>query len=250
MADEIKIDTVVSIGDSIEVAGRFSNYNAKSEILDFTITPLSSGNPPPDPVVITTVDMGEQYEGMLIRIDQGDVNNWVIQPPGTSYDATYTTADGDLILRVDGDTDIGGNNEPQGLIDLIGIGSQNDFSSPFTEGYQIMPRSWADFLIPNSIGEEVKSPVEFALKQNYPNPFNPNTKIEFSLAKSSDVKLVIYNLLGQEINSFTIKNMTKGLHHFNWNGTDNKGFDVASGIYIYRITAGEFVSTKKMALLR
>ena len=77
-----------------------------------------------------------------------------------------------------------------------------------------------------------------------------NTKIEYTLAKNSDVKMVIYNLLGQEIKSFSILNAEKGLHKFNWNGIDNKGITVSSGIYIYRLTAGDFVSTKKMALLR
>ena len=62
--------------------------------------------------------------------------------------------------------------------------------------------------------------------------------------------MVIYNLLGQEIKSFTVQNLAKGSHYFDWNGTDNKGFDVASGIYIYRLSAGEYISTKKMALLR
>jgi len=240
----------LALGDSAEVSGKFSSYNGKSEIVDFNINVLSPGNPVPAPTVITTVDMAEQYEGMLIRINHGEVGNWLTQPSDTSYDALFTTADGGLILRVDGDTDIGGNNVPQGIIDLIGIGSQYVSSSPYTEGYQIMPRSWADFLFPNSIEEESNTPFEFSLKQNYPNPFNPNTKIEYSLAKNSDVKMVIYNLLGQEIKSFSVLNLAKGKHHFNWNGKDNKGFDVASGIYIYRLTAGEFISTKKMALLR
>jgi len=240
----------MALGDSVEISGKFDVYNSKSEIINPIITILNQGNPVPNPIVITTSDMGEQYEGMLIRIDQGAVNNWVSQPSDTSYNATYTTADGDLILRIDGDTDIGGNNAPQGIIDLIGIGSQYDNASPFTEGYQIMPRSWADFLNLNSIEEEIITPYEFALKQNYPNPFNPNTKIEFSLAANSDVKMVIYNLLGQEIRSFYAQNLKAGIHQINWNGIDNKGFEVASGIYIYRLTAGDFVSTKKMALLR
>jgi len=248
----------LALGDSVEVEGKFSSYNAKSEIVDFSINVFSFGNPVPAPTVITTIEMAEQYEGMLIQINQGAISNWVSQPPDTNFNALLTTADGDLTLRVDEDTDIGGHLTPAGIIDVIGIGSQNDYSSPFTEGYQIMPRSWADFLFPNSIDEEVNTPYEFSLKQNYPNPFNPNTKIEYSLAKNSDVKMVIYNMLGQEIKSFTVQNLAKGKHHFDWNGTDNKGFDVASGVYIYRLTADDpstssgqrFISTKKMALLR
>jgi hypothetical protein len=248
----------LALGDSIEIEGKFSNYFGKSEIVDFSINILSSGNPLPDPVIIATTDMAEQYEGMLIRINQGAVSNWVTQPPDTNFNALFTTADGDLTIRVDKDTDIGGNPAPAGLIDLVGIGSQNDFTSPFTEGYQILPRSWADFIITNSIEEENNTPFEFSLKQNYPNPFNPDTKIEFSLATTSDVKLVIYNLLGQEINSFSTPNVAQGVHQFNWDGRDHNGLAVASGIYIYQLTAGDpsnnsgqrFVSTKKMVLLR
>jgi len=248
----------LALGDSVEVSGKFSSFNGKSEIIDFTINVSSSGNPLPAPTVITTIDMAEQYEGMLIRINQGAISNWYQLPPDTNFNAILTTADGDLTLRVDKDTDIGGNPAPAGIIDVIGIGSQNDYTSPYTEGYQILPRSWADFLFPNSIDDEDNTPLEFSLKQNYPNPFNPNTKIEFTLANNSDVKMVIYNLLGQEVRSFSVQNLTKGLQHFDWNGKDNKGFDVASGVYIYRLTASDpstssglrFISTKKMALLR
>lgn len=93
-------------------------------------------------------------------------------------------------------------------------------------------------------------PTEYSLQQNYPNPFNPRTNITFGLPQSSPVKLTIFNLLGQEVQSFDFSNMDAGFHTVQWNATNMAGIQVESGIYFYRIVAGEFVQTKKMVLLK
>jgi hypothetical protein len=98
-------------------------------------------------------------------------------------------------------------------------------------------------------------PSEYALSQNYPNPFNPNTKIDFSLPVESNVKLVIYNILGQEVNQLVNNQMSAGNHSVIWNANDAGGNQLTSGIYLYKITAtgvnkGEFQDIKKMILLK
>ena len=93
-------------------------------------------------------------------------------------------------------------------------------------------------------------PEEFTLEQNYPNPFNPETLIRYQLPRESEVKLSIHNLLGQEIRTLVNGKRDAGFHDVNWNGRDNAGKQVATGLYIYRLQAGDFVAAKKLTLLR
>ena len=94
-------------------------------------------------------------------------------------------------------------------------------------------------------------PVAFSLEQNYPNPFNPSTNIVFKLAKSADVKLTIYNLLGQRV-AVLLDNKTQiaGKHSVQWDGRDEAGNLVSSGLYIYKIEAGDFTQARKMLLMK
>lgn len=94
-------------------------------------------------------------------------------------------------------------------------------------------------------------PSDFSLEQNYPNPFNPSTTIEFSLPHASEISLVIFNLLGQNV--ATLANRApyaSGVHSLQWDGRDNAGNPTASGVYFYRLTAGDFTQQKKMMLLK
>lgn len=93
-------------------------------------------------------------------------------------------------------------------------------------------------------------PVSYELAQNYPNPFNPTTTIKFSLPNASFVSLRIFDVLGREIKSLVSTEMTAGSHMIMWNGDDNSGRKVASGTYIYQITAGKFNQARKMTLLK
>ena len=88
-------------------------------------------------------------------------------------------------------------------------------------------------------------PKEFQLMQNYPNPFNPTTTIIFDLPKESHVTMKIYNILGQEVKTLINETKKPGSYHLNFNASS-----LASGVYIYRIKAGEFTSTKKMMLIK
>ncbi len=93
-------------------------------------------------------------------------------------------------------------------------------------------------------------PEEFTLEQNYPNPFNPETVIRYQLPQDSQVKLSIYNVLGREIRTLVNANKEAGYHDATWDGRDNTGQQVASGVYLYRLRAGEFTEVKKLTLLR
>ena len=93
-------------------------------------------------------------------------------------------------------------------------------------------------------------PTKFALDQNYPNPFNPETNISFYLSEKSEVNLAIYNILGQKVRTLAEGPMESGSHTVTWNGKNESGSSVASGIYFYKLNAGDNTVTKKMTLLK
>ena len=93
-------------------------------------------------------------------------------------------------------------------------------------------------------------PEHYSLFQNYPNPFNPETTIKYEIPNKSDITLKIYNLLGQEVKTLINESKKAGYHQIIWDGRNNNGVKVGSGIYIYRIQAGDFVKTKKMVLIK
>jgi len=92
--------------------------------------------------------------------------------------------------------------------------------------------------------------MPFDVRQNYPNPFNPSTTIEFSLPRAGYTELKIYNLLGQLIASPVQQNLPTGDHRAEWDGKDQSGNPTPTGVYLYKITSGPYVSTKKMVLLK
>ncbi len=93
-------------------------------------------------------------------------------------------------------------------------------------------------------------PAIFALYDNFPNPFNMSTTIEYSLAKEGAVSLGIYNSLGQNVRDLISENMSAGAHKVVWDGLDDDGNTVSAGIYISRLSAGDFSATMKMTLLK
>jgi len=93
-------------------------------------------------------------------------------------------------------------------------------------------------------------PTEFALSQNVPNPFNPSTIVEYALPKDAQVNLSIYNVLGQHVTTLVNELQRAGKQTVTWDGTDASGVSVASGVYFYKIRAGDYSNTKKMLLLK
>jgi flagellar hook assembly protein FlgD len=104
---------------------------------------------------------------------------------------------------------------------------------------------------PSGIEDDVDVlPTEFGLSQNYPNPFNATTKIEFGLPVKSDVRLEIYNVLGQKVATVVDGEMDAGFHSVIWDGTDQSGAEAATGLYLFKMVAGEQTFVKKMLMLK
>jgi hypothetical protein len=93
-------------------------------------------------------------------------------------------------------------------------------------------------------------PPAFRLSQNYPNPFNPVTTIEYALPRRCRVDVAIYDVGGRRIRRLVHGERAPGRHRDIWDGTDERGGRVATGVYFYRLKAGSFVSVKKMVLLK
>lgn len=93
-------------------------------------------------------------------------------------------------------------------------------------------------------------PQTFELEQNYPNPFNPSTIIRYALPQAAKVELKIYNILGQVVRRLVDEEQAAGFYEKLWDGRDQSGKPVSTGIYLYRIRAGDFVQTKKMQLIK
>ncbi len=104
--------------------------------------------------------------------------------------------------------------------------------------------SWLD------VKNDITIPTEFKLSQNYPNPFNPTTSIVYEIQHESNVKLVIYDLVGNKIRTLVNDYKQVGQHTISWDGRDNLGQAVSGGIYFCKLQAGDFIQTRKMLLLK
>ncbi|MCK4312933.1 MAG: T9SS type A sorting domain-containing protein, partial [Candidatus Cloacimonetes bacterium] len=91
--------------------------------------------------------------------------------------------------------------------------------------------------------------ISFSLS-NYPNPFNPSTTISFSIPEESKVEIIVYNIKGQKVKIVAKNVFEKGYHTLTWQGDDESGKTVGSGVYFYKLKAGKFTETKKMILIK
>jgi hypothetical protein len=135
------------------------------------------------------------------------------------------------------DSDLDGNTR---IVD----GNEDDSAVVDLGAYEYQPSV--------GIAEELKtfSTGDFVIFQNYPNPFNPQTTIEYYLPRSGWVNLAIYNVLGQKIKVLVNDFQTKGKKSITWDGKDQKGKMVATGIYYYRLRTSDYIDSKKMLLIK
>ena len=93
-------------------------------------------------------------------------------------------------------------------------------------------------------------PSEFTMSQNYPNPFNPVTNIDFALPRATHVRVDVFNILGSRISTLVDGYLSAGYKSVEWDGRSNSGQAVSSGVYLFRITAGEFSASRKALLMK
>ena len=93
-------------------------------------------------------------------------------------------------------------------------------------------------------------PLTYSVSQNYPNPFNPETSIRYEIPAENFVTISVYNIMGQKVTDLVHELRPAGYHHTTWNSTNMHGEPVASGVYIYTITAGDYRAVKKMVMMK
>jgi len=241
-----------NMGDKVRVGGHIEFFNQLTELVakPANITVLSTGNPMPEPIDFTLNDTlnGENFEAKLIKI-KGVYKVYGTWPKSGSDANLYINTDPaqkkGMILRIDKDTDIDGTTEPTWPKDIVGVLTQFKSSSTTGSGYQILPRALTDILSPTAVEDKNVNVTTYSLKQNYPNPFNPTTKIQFTVPKAGNVKVSVYNLMGQEVAVLFNGYASEGLHTVNFNAAN-----MNSGIYICKMEAGNFKTMIKMALVK
>ena len=163
-------------------------------------------------------------------------------------DALYG-ADDNINARATMDFDAAGNivlmensNEHIFFISPPGTGSTNSFTTTSAEPFLVGTVGIDDDL--NGM------PIAYRLEANYPNPFNPSTTIRYQLAKAAPTTLTVYNVLGKAVRTLVSEQQSAGNYSIQWDGRDNNGRAVASGVYIYTLQSGSFTESRRMALLK
>lgn len=137
----------------------------------------------------------------------------------------------------------------------LGIGADGnddvrDYSVNGNHGDLVGDARLSDFTTDVEDSQIRTLPQTMVLHQNYPNPFNPETQIQFDLPRAAHVRLDIFNLLGQNVATLLDGAQSGGSHTIRWNGRDDNGRGLASGVYVYRLQAGEFVQTRTMLMMK
>jgi len=163
----------------------------------------------------------------------------------TWYAVTVKVASTGVVTLTVGTTTLGSYTFSSVITGPVGVGynnSNSDFDNFCVSSAVSASNDWIE--MGNGVADATL-PDGFLLSQNYPNPFNPTTKIEFNLPTASDVTLEVYNVLGQRVITLVEGPQAAGLHSVTWNSVDQSGHTVSSGIYFYRLIAGDRVESRK-----
>lgn len=113
-----------------------------------------------------------------------------------------------------------------------------------------LSKTYAGLTTETDVAEKIANPRQFVLHGNYPNPFNPGTTIRYSLEKTGFVTLAVYDLLGHKIKELVSEQHMPGEYHVQWDGTNDMGESLPSGIYLYKLIGNDGVESRKMMLLK
>lgn len=134
----------------------------------------------------------------------------------------------------------------------------NTGATQWPDAFSLATLDWVETNLPveeppnlvTSVDDGIEVPREFTLHQNFPNPFNPETTIRYELRSPSQVKLEVYNLVGQLVRTLVDGKMPAGGYTIKWTGDDNRGRPVSTGVYFLKLKTADFAEVKKMALIR
>ena len=170
----------------------------------------------------------------------------------STIDTNPITADGDFRTWIgSGPFNIAPGDTAWATFAFVAGDDLNEIRSHANDaGVKAFDLGWSDIQV--GIGTDIPAgvPGKFALEQNFPNPFNPATTINYELPIATDLKLNVYNILGEKVRTLVNERQEAGAWSIDWDGKNDFGEAVASGIYIYKIAADAFVQSRKMILLK
>ncbi|MDI9525263.1 MAG: chitobiase/beta-hexosaminidase C-terminal domain-containing protein [Candidatus Cloacimonadota bacterium] len=205
--------------------------------------PATSTNNTIVPPMVTIAQINANvasYQARLVRI----ANAHFVESGTFETGHNYTLEDdtGTIVFRTTFyDADYIGEPIPVGNFNVRVLVNQ------FNQTPQVTARALSDWSgVPNE--DNVATPTR--LLGNYPNPFNPSTTISFTTAKAAPVQITIYNLKGQAVRTWNLETEAGGNHSVQWDGLDDNGLSLSSGVYFYRMFSGAYSSTRKMVLMK
>ena len=247
------IEQVLARGDEIKITGQIEEYNDdynfkwdnNTQIIVDSIEVLSSGNELYAPIDVTTGELNEspeKYEGVLVKVNNTQITSI------NSYDWSVNDGSGECLIDDDA-------SRLADWFDALLVDDNFSFlTGPYIfsfGSYKIEIRDMNDIGEITDIDKSIEQVVHtYKLEQNFPNPFNPETRIYFEIPNNEMVTVAIYNVLGHKIRTLEHSTFAAGKHTLNWNGKNDFGQLVPTGTYIYRMKAGNFISTRKMMLMK
>lgn len=250
-------------GDSVTVTGTVQEQFEVTRLGNITqVVKVNSGHPEPAPVLLNTgafnvgngAPSAEPYEGMLVRFNNVVVSNINPTFSDPTEFAINSNGTGDMIVRRDGLTSYS-NIEADTVSGKTILRAGNTIASvtgiiyySFAQ-YKLVPRTDADLvgvvLTDVEPPADAAIPASFALEQNYPNPFNPTTMVRYQVPVTSDVRLIVYDVLGREVASLVNQVQAAGTYTVTFDAAG-----LASGLYLCRLQSGSEIFTRKMLLIK
>jgi hypothetical protein len=249
-------DIIVTAAD---LSGLTANDTVHVTILPVNDAPLEFGLLSPadsTELIITPNDISQEMNLMMKWESSSDVDGDVLSYQFVLYNGVYGTGAPVFIDTVLSDTVL--YIPYQDLAELIGMLGQTSISGDWT----VFTTDSVDTTISNDVwnilidaggvlsihGDII--PEVYALHQNYPNPFNPTTILRYDLPEDTQVNITIYDIMGREVRTLVNNQQSAGYKSVVWDATNDLGQPVSAGMYLYRISAEEFVQVKKMVLLK
>ncbi len=242
------IATTYNEGDVIHnLTGKLYLYGT---VLEFIPTsdpgaPVATGNIiiPQEISLSEFVNNYNNYDAEIIRIEDVTIDSTGTFANGKRYPIHDDSANGRYLRTSFYDMNYIGTEIPAEAITITGICNNR------ADGIYFTPRH-NDDLYSLAVEEGIQTPNKTAMKSIYPNPFNPSTTLAYTLDKSQNIEISVYNLKGQKVTNLYNAAQTAGNHTVTWNGNDSKGNVVSSGMYFFKLTTSNGSLVKKAALLK
>lgn len=262
-------------GTRVMVRGTVTHHEGRTVLCDTEIQPVGQNGPLPPAIpmpIAALLGNAEQREGSLVTINGAQIVGGAWPLPGEGALLQVTDPSGALIdLEIDADTDIDGSLPPVGPFQLVGFLGQYDPNGQqeppsergglvtkaggpgYFEGYRIRPRWSADIIGSTAGAGEPVRPTgnrAFELQQNQPNPFNPVTQISFRLHQAGPARLRIFSIDGRLVRTLLDGSLAAGEQMTAWDGRDDGGRALPSGLYLYAFEAEGQRETRKMLMTK